>query len=271
MPELPEVETIVGELRDTLVGRTVRAVTVLWPRTVGWPSLGEFQSQIAGRRATDVRRRGKYLVVVLDQGYLLIHLKMSGRLRVVPCTEPVDGYTHTLFDLDNGHQLRFRDVRKFGRVYLVSEPEQITGDLGPEPLSEDFVLEDFRRLLSRRSGRLKSLLLNQSFVAGLGNIYADESLFAAGLHPLRRADTLDVEEQRRLYEAIREVLGRAIAGRGTTLDDQGYVDIQGRSGSFQQEIAVYSRAGQACPRCSTAVERIILGGRSTHFCPQCQR
>jgi formamidopyrimidine-DNA glycosylase len=271
MPELPEVETVAREMRGALAGRTLTAVTVRWPRAIARPSVEEFQAQIVGRKATDVQRRGKYLVVVLDQGYLLIHLKMSGRLRVEPRTEPIDKHTHTLFDLDDGRQLRFRDVRKFGRVYLVTEIGSVTGELGPEPLAEDFCLEDFRLRLARRSGRLKSLLLNQSFVAGLGNIYADESLFAARLHPLRRADSLDEGEQLRLYEAIRQVLRRAIEGRGTTLDDQGYVDLQGQPGSYQQEIAVYSRTGQACPNCSTAVERIVVGGRSTHFCPHCQR
>jgi formamidopyrimidine-DNA glycosylase len=246
-------------------------VTVAWPRTVAVPGQEEFESQIVGRRVESVGRRGKYVVVGLDSGYLLIHLKMSGQLSVVRANEPLDGYTHTLFDLDDGSQLRFRDVRKFGRVYLVERLEQVTAGLGPEPLDDSLTVDDFRRLLARRSGRLKTLLLDQGFLAGLGNIYADESLFAAGLHPLRKADSLSYEEQARLFEAVRTVLGGAVAGRGTTLSDQGYIDARGEPGTFQNQIAVYHRSGEPCLVCGTVIERIIVGARSTHYCPHCQR
>jgi formamidopyrimidine-DNA glycosylase len=217
-----------------------------------------------------VGRRGKYVVIGLDEGFLLIHLKMSGRLQVVPAVEPIDKHTHTLIDLDDGWQLRFHDVRKFGRVYLVDDIAQVTASLGPEPLTDSFLLEDFRELVARRSGRLKSLLLNQQFLAGMGNIYADESLFAAKLHPLRRASSLTPEEQTRLYHAIRRVLGRAIARRGTTLGDGGFVDARGQVGSYQDEVVVYGKGGESCPTCGTPIERIAVGGRSTHFCPKCQ-
>jgi formamidopyrimidine-DNA glycosylase len=210
-------------------------------------------------------------VVVLDEGILLIHLKMSGRLWVVPGDEPVDKHAHTLFHLDSGQELRFHDTRKFGRVYLVAEPGQVTARLGPEPLEERLTLEEFRRLLGRRSGRLKPLLLNQTFLAGLGNIYADEALFVARLHPLRRADSLSPDEQAELFAAIQSVLSRAIEGRGTTLDDRGYVDVDGQAGTYQDQVAVYGRAGASCPVCATPIERIVLGARSTHFCPRCQR
>jgi formamidopyrimidine-DNA glycosylase len=229
-----------------------------------------FRERIARRRVESVGRRGKYVVIALDRGHLLIHLKMSGRLGVAPSGEPLDKHTHTVFDLDDGSQLRFRDVRKFGRVYLVDEAAQVTGGLGPEPLAESFSLEDFRGLLSRRRGRLKSLLLNQAFVAGLGNIYADESLFVARLHPLRKASTLTHGDQERLYEAIRTVLGRALASRGTTLSDGGYRDAGGEPGGYQDLISVYGRTDQPCPDCGTAIERIVVGGRSTHYCPNCQ-
>jgi len=270
MPELPEVETVARGLDACLAGRTIRDVTIRWPRTIAFPSVPEFQKLVAGRRVVSVSRRGKYVVVGLDEGCLLIHLKMSGRLGVVPAAEPLDKHTHTYFDLDDGRQLRFRDVRKFGRIYLVGDPGQVTEELGPEPLAIDFSLEDFRRLLARRSARLKSLLLNQQFLAGLGNIYADESLFVARLHPLRKADSLTPGEQARLYEGIRLVLDRAVAGRGTTLDDSGYVDAEGRPGAYQDQIAVYGRGGEPCFTCQTSIERIIVGGRSTHFCPRCQ-
>jgi formamidopyrimidine-DNA glycosylase len=270
MPELPEVETVARGLSAPLVGQIFASVTVRWPRTIAEPAVEEFKEQIVGRRVLSVGRRGKYVVISLDRGYLLIHLKMSGRLQVVPAGEPLDKHTHTIFDLEGGAQLRFRDVRKFGRVYLVSEMEQVTAKLGPEPLASEFTLHLFRQRLARRSGRLKSLLLNQAFVAGLGNIYADEVLFAAGLHPLRKADTLTGQEQERLYLAIRTVLHRAVTGRGTTLSDGGYTDARGRPGEYQDRIAVYGREGEPCRECGASIERIVVGGRSTHYCPCCQ-
>lgn len=270
MPELPEVETVATGLRASLIGRSITGVQVNWPRTIASLSPDDFAERLAGRCVQRVGRRGKYIVIGLDVGHLLIHLKMSGRLRVIPCDEPADEHVHVTFELDNGMELRFQDARKFGRVYLVDEVSEITAKLGPEPLSNEFTLDLFRHLLERRSGRIKSLLLNQEFLAGLGNIYADETLFAAGLHPLRKADTLTASEQEDLYHAIRKVLGRAVASRGTTLNDGGYTDADGRSGAYQDQIAVYGQTGTSCPRCETPIERIVLGGRSAHFCPRCQ-
>lgn len=270
MPELPEVETVARGLRQVMVGLTFTGVTVCWPRTIARPAVDEFARRIVGRQVRAVGRRGKYVRFTLDEGYLLIHLKMSGRLRTASADDEADKHVHTVFDLDNGQQLWFRDVRKFGRVYLVDHPEEVTGALGPEPLDDAFTLADFQARLSRRSGRLKSLLLNQEFLAGLGNIYADEALFAAGLHPLRRADTLNSEEVERLYEAIQRVLRDAVAGRGTTLDDGGYRDAAGEPGAYQDQIFVYGRGGEACRRCQGVIERIVIGGRSSHFCPSCQ-
>ena len=155
-------------------------------------------------------------------------------------------------------------------MYLVDTPEAVTSELGPEPLADELTLDAFRQLLVHRSGRLKPLLLNQTFLAGLGNIYADEALFVAKLHPLRKADSLTPDEEEALYSAIRLVLARAIANGGTTLTDQGYRDANGQTGSFQNQIAVYGRTGDPCTACMSPIERIVLGGRSTHFCPQCQ-
>jgi formamidopyrimidine-DNA glycosylase len=271
VPELPEVETVARGLREFLVGRIITGVTIRWPRAIAQPAVDEFRECIIGQRVVSVGRRGKYVVVGLAQSTLLIHLKMSGRLGVVPSHEVLDRHTHTTFDLDDGRQLRFRDVRKLGRVHLVDDPAAVTAGLGPEPHADDFLFDDFCRLLERRSGRLKSLLLNQTFLAGLGNIYADESLFAARLHPLRKADTLLTEERARLYQAIRTVLNRAIEGGGTTLDDGGFVDARGQTGAYQPQIAVYGRTGEPCPVCHACIERIVVGGRSTHFCPRCQK
>ena len=270
MPELPEVQTVADSLRAPLIGRAIADATVHWPRTIACPSAEQFAGQVTGRRIRHVSRRGKYLIIELDRGHLLIHLKMSGRLRVVPAQEPPDSHNRVILDLDDGRQLRFTDARKFGRIYLVDDPQEVTAMLGPEPLDDAFALADFRRQLARRTGRLKPLLLNQRFLAGLGNIYADEALFAAQLHPLRRAASLTPAEQARLYEAIRTVLGNAVTGRGTTLSDGGYTDASGQPGAYQNRLAVYGRAGKPCPRCQGPVERLVVAGRSAHYCPSCQ-
>ncbi len=270
MPELPEVQTIADDLRMHLTGRRVMGVKVNWPRTVAGIEASQFATCVVGLGILQVSRRGKYIVIELERGYLLIHLRMSGQLQVVPQEEPVESHVRAVLDLDDGRQLRLRDTRKFGRIYLVADPEEVTAGLGPEPLDDGFSLGDFRDLLSRRTGRLKPLLLNQRFLAGLGNIYADEVLFAAGLNPLRKADSLTRAEQAGLYEAIRAVLENAIAGRGTTLSDGGYSDASGQAGTYQFQLAVYRRTGQPCLRCRNLIERIVLGGRSTHYCPECQ-
>ena len=270
MPELPEVETVARDLREHLVGRTVTGATVHWQRTIARPATGEFEQQVIGRRIRSVSRRAKFVVIELDHGYLLIHLMMSGRLYLVPAGEPPHDHLRVVLDLDNGQEMRFQDTRKFGRFYLVEDPLEVTAGLGPEPLDEDFSVDDFRRQLARRKGRLKSLLLNQRFLAGLGNIYADEALFAAQLHPLRRADSLTGAEQERLYEAIRAVLRGAVQGRGTTLSDGGYADTSGQAGTYQLRLMVYGRGGDVCLRCQTPIERIVVGGRSSHYCPNCQ-
>jgi formamidopyrimidine-DNA glycosylase len=271
MPELPEVETIVRGLQPDLQGRIILAAEVYWHRTVATSTVYTFKQRIAGQRVAAVGRRGKYITLQLSSGdWLLIHLKMTGHLQVMPADTPPDKHVRALFFLDDDLQLVFRDPRKFGRLYLTSEPETIVGDLGPEPLADDFTLEAFAALLRRRRGRLKPLLLNQRFIAGLGNIYADEALFAAGLHPQRTAGTPDDDEIAALYHAIRLVLRQGIENRGTTLSDRSYRDAAGEEGSNQAQLRVYGRTGQPCVRCGTPVRRIVLSGRSAHFCPRCQ-
>jgi formamidopyrimidine-DNA glycosylase len=190
---------------------------------------------------------------------------MSGNLLVEPATEPLDPHVRTIFELDNGHQLRFKDSRKFGRVYLVDNPNVVVGKLGPEPLADDFLPDQFSALFHRRTGRLKPLLLNQEFIAGIGNIYADESCFAAGLDPRRQVDTLSKEELGKLYQAIRQALHNGILYKGASLD------AVYRGGEFQNHFQVYGRTGENCSRCGQPIQRIVLGGRSTHFCLQCQK
>ena len=272
MPELPEVETVVRNLREPLIGRAFTGVSVLWNRTVARPSVDALRQLLPGLRVRAIQRRAKYLVFELGRGpgetatdYLLIHLKMSGRLDVAPHEKPIDKHDRVIFDLDDGRQLRFNDTRKFGRVCLVADPEEVTGHLGPEPLGEGFTLAAFKKSLAGRAGRLKPLLLDQTFVAGLGNIYADEALWLARLHPLRRADSLSAVEVRALYRGIRRALRDGLRSNGASFD-RVYP-----GGRYQHSFRVYDRAGQACRRCQQPIRRIVVGQRGTHFCANCQR
>jgi len=269
MPELPEVETIARGLRGPLMGRQITGVHVGWENLVARPTVEEFKRRLVGQRILGVKRRGKYLVVALSSGQsLIVHLRMTGRLLIKNRGDELDKHDHLIFELDDGKELRFNEVRKLGRVYLVDDEDEILGELGPEPLGDDFTLADFAALLSGRRGMIKPLLLNQRFMAGIGNIYADEALFAARIHPERRTDTLTVEEIERLYRAIRQVLAQGIQNRGTTISD--YLDAEGREGENQEYLEVFRRAGQPCPRCGTPIERTVVGGRGTYFCPKCQ-
>jgi formamidopyrimidine-DNA glycosylase len=271
MPELPEVETIARGLRAPLIGRRFTDVRIEWDNMVAAPAVEEFRARLVGQQIQDIGRRGKYLVFTLSGGdYLIIHLKMSGRLRVEPAETKVHKYDRIVFSLSDGQELRFNNMRKWGRVYLVGDAETVLGRLGPEPLDEDFTPRLLTALLARRSGVLKPLLLNQEFVAGLGNIYADEALFWAGLHPRRRANTLTDEDIARLHHAICQVLRRAIEEQGTTFDGV-YRQTDGEPGRYQDHLRVFRRNGGPCPRCGETIQRIVVGGRGTHFCPCCQK
>lgn len=264
MPELPEVETTVRGLRGPLVGRTFTGVTVLWPKTINTP-ISDLKKRLPGQRIEAITRRGKYLQFHLSGGdTLFIHLKMSGDLLVEPTDETPHKHVRAIFDLDNNHQLRFKDMRKFGRIYLVDDPDIVVGKLGPEPLADDFTSEDFKALFRGRKGLLKPLLLNQEFMVGVGNIYANEGCFVAKIDPRRRADTLSPEELERLYYAIRQVLEAGITHKGASLDEV-Y-----RGGEYQDHFQVHGRAEEPCYNCGTEVQRVVLGGRSTYFCPHCQ-
>ncbi|MBN1888268.1 MAG: bifunctional DNA-formamidopyrimidine glycosylase/DNA-(apurinic or apyrimidinic site) lyase [Thermoflexales bacterium] len=283
MPELPEVETIVRKLNaglpveagypayPPLPGRTITSAQADWPRQI-YPSIQALEQRLPGCRIETITRRGKYLVFELKPdrsrpvrfAYLLIHLKMSGRLDVLPADWPPDKHDHVIWGLDNNHKMRFNDTRKFGRVYLVDDPAEITGHLGPEPLDSSLTLAVWRELFEGRAGALKPLLLDQSFVAGVGNIYADEALWRAGLHPRRRASSLASDEVAKLRRAIRAALREGLRRGGATID---WVYPEGR---YQDQFRVYGRAGQACRRCGAAIERIVVCQRSTYFCPRCQ-
>jgi formamidopyrimidine-DNA glycosylase len=281
MPELPEVETVARDLRPLIVGATIIGARCSWARTLRTHTPEAFAEAVAGRQIEAVGRRAKLVVVDLSgDAALTIHLKMTGQLFVVPADSPVDPYVRLVLELADGRDIRFRDIRKFGKVGLYGR-DPVTGELvaevggaavfaafGPEPLDPAFTLRDFRRRLRRRSGRLKPLLLDQSFVAGIGNIYADEALWTARLHPLRTAGTLHPADERRLYEALRTILAEAIERRGSSIDD--YTAPDG-DGSMQERLQVYQRTGEPCPRCGQPIKRIVIGARSTHFCSWCQR
>jgi len=272
VPELPEVETLARDLRRLLCNAEITRVQAHWARTVAMPCAAELTKRLPGHKILEVRRRGKFLILSLSgPSYLMIHLRMSGQLRVEPGTCEPDPYARLILHLADGRQLVFSDTRKFGRVYWTTDPDLVLGSLGPEPLAQDFALDDFAKLLSSRRGMIKPLLLNQGFLAGLGNIYTDEALFLAGLHPRRKANTLSHAEVERLYRAIRQVLSQAIAGRGTTLADERYLDAEGSPGSYGEHLHVYRRAGEPCTRCGVPLERIVVAGRGTHICPTCQK
>jgi formamidopyrimidine-DNA glycosylase len=277
MPELPEVETVAVGLRSQLLHTVFVDVQVLWERTVDRPDVPAFCAGLTKASVVDVTRRGKFITMELDTGKTLFtHLRMTGRLLIHPAkaaNQPTlqdDPYVRVRFDLDDGRLLVFSDTRKFGRMYLVDSPLDIVGSLGPEPLSSGFTPERLEEMLARRRGRVKPLLLNQHFIAGLGNIYSDEALWRAQVHPLRTADTLTPDEVARLHEGIVSVLTEAIEGGGSSLRDKQYRQPDGGPGAYQDLLAVYGRAGQNCPRCGAVVERIVLGQRGTHLCPACQ-
>ncbi len=269
MPELPEVETTVRALRPLINGQIFTEMRNYWPRHIAVPSFDEFQARLHGQQVESVERRGKYLLFNLDSGdTLLIHLKMTGHLAIVPQETPPDKYAHTVFGLANGQEMRFRDTRKFGRVYLVADAEEITSKLGPEPLSDAYTAAVMKERMHGRRRAIKPLLLDQHFVAGVGNIYADESLFYAKIYPERRCNTLTDSEIERLHTAVRRVLQEGIDREGTTIST--YRQPDGRRGDMQNALAVFRRTGESCYDCGTKIERIVLGGRSTHFCPTCQ-
>jgi len=270
MPELPEVETIARSLRDpppgqpSILGRTIESVTLRWPRHVAAPSPEAFTQGLRGRPLQAVGRRGKFLLLQLEDRWLLLHLRMSGDLRVLPCAAPLEKHDLTIFHLSGGVDLRFHDTRRFGRLWLVRDPVQILGTLGPEPLEESFTPEDLEPRLRAHRRRLKPLLLDQTFLAGLGNIYTDEALHRAGLHPLRRSDTLRSDEVHALWRGIRAALRSGLRHNGAS------IDWVYRGGEFQNHFRVYGRTGEPCLVCGAPVRRIRVAQRSTHFCPHCQ-
>lgn len=275
MPELPEVETYVCDLAPLLRGRRVEGAQVRWPRTIAAPEPEAFVQRIARQRFVEFGRRGKYLLLGMDSGdTLIVHLRMTGHLLVQPGPIEPDAHTHVVLELDDGRQLHFQDTRKFGRLWLTADPAPVLARLGPEPLEAAFLPEVLAQKVAGRKAPIKNLLLDQTVVAGVGNIYADEALHQAGIHPARAGGGLTAEELEKLHAAIQAVLGAALANGGSSLGAssvQNYVRPTGEPGAFQTAHRVYKRAGQPCLRCGTPIERIVIAQRSAHFCPHCQQ
>ncbi|TDA68891.1 MAG: bifunctional DNA-formamidopyrimidine glycosylase/DNA-(apurinic or apyrimidinic site) lyase [Clostridia bacterium] len=280
MPELPEVETIRRGLEATLPGTEITGLTLFRPEVVAFPDPEEFSGFFPGKVWGRAGRRGKYLLLEVADRVLVVSLRMTGQLVLLPGPAeaspgvPADlpPHTHVLWHLSDGTRLRFTDQRRFGRLYLVG-PERLeeltpAGKLGPEPLAPEFTPARLAEILARHRRPVKALLLDQSLVAGIGNIYADEILFAAGISPLRPAAEVEPEAAARLHQAAREILTAAIASRGTTV--RNYQDGHGQAGGFQERLAVYGRAGEPCRRCGQPVAYLRLGGRGTCYCPRCQ-
>lgn len=271
MPELPEVETVAQSLIDGqglgagILGRRVVDAQVAWPRTIQKPSPEEFVHRIQGQIVEGVGRRAKFIRIDLSEDTLLVHLRMSGDLLLGRQREPLGKYSRARIYFEGGLQLSFDDARKFGRLWLLADPQEVFAGLGPEPLDDSLKPAAFHAMLTRRNRQLKPLLLDQSFIAGLGNIYVDEALHAARLHPLASSSSLSKEQSAVLLKGIRKVLRDSIKANGAS------IDWAYRGGEFQNEFRVYQKTGEPCPRCGTPIERIVVGQRGTHICPQCQK
>ena len=273
MPELPEVETIARTLRPQLIGRRIIEADVRWARTVAMPSARKFKEQIAGQRIVDVSRRAKFLYIRLStprepQGKaynLLIHLRMSGDLVIKQGKIKPEKHDRLILTLTGNRSLVFNDTRKFGRVWLTKDIEKVLGRLGPEPLSDDFTPNWLYNSLRSRHRQLKPLLLDQTFLAGLGNIYTDEALHMAKLHPRALSDSITAGQAKKLHQAIQAILQEGIRRNGAS------IDWVYRGGDFQNHFRVYGRDGEPCPVCGAVIEKIIVGQRGTHICPNCQK
>lgn len=266
MPELPEVETIKNELMPHIIGRQVTDATLFWERIVRKSSVADFLSHLIGQRITGLSRRGKYLFFSLNGGEVLVmHMKMTGSLLIDPID---DRFTRAILHLDNGTRLHFWDPRKFGAMWLVEDKNTVASKLGPEPLEAGFNTEVLAQRLLNRKAPIKAILLDQNFIAGIGNMYADEALFAARIHPLRVGGSLSRDEIERLYNAIKQVLTSAIGNKGASV--RNYIRPDGKSGTAHFEFKVAHGVGKNCPNCGTPIKRIKVRNRGTYFCPRCQ-
>ncbi|MDY3706110.1 DNA-formamidopyrimidine glycosylase [Vagococcus lutrae] len=272
MPELPEVEAVRTGLEQLVVNKTIESVSVMWPKIIETTDIEKFKLALIGESIEAILRRGKFLIIRLTHFDLISHLRMEGKYEFHQADDPLMKHTHVVFHFNDGTELRYLDVRKFGRMALIDkhQAEEYRGikKLGPEPVLPDFNLTVFEEQLGRRVKAIKPLLLDQHIVTGLGNIYVDEALYQARIHPEQPANTLTKDEIEVLHGAIIEVLARAVAAGGTTI--RTYKNALGESGKFQVALKVYGQTGQACDRCQTPIKKIKVAQRGTHFCPKCQ-
>ncbi len=275
MPELPEVETVVKDLKKLdLMGVAITEAKVFWPRIIECPSVKAFCKQVQGLHIKSIHRRAKYIVMTLSNGNSLItHLRMTGRLYFKKSNEARQKHEHVIITLKNGQSLRYYDPRKFGRLSLLEDAQTKLGKLGPEPLSKDFELTRFKKSLLTKSRQIKPLLLDQTFVAGIGNIYADEALWLAKIHPESKSNALTPSNIKNLHTSIIEVLEKGIRNCGTSLgkSSTNYYSASGQQGSNQEDLYVFRRTGLSCIRCKQVIKRIIVAQRSSHICPRCQK
>ena len=274
VPELPEVETVRKGLEQLVLGATIKSVDVYWDRIIsGSIESSEFKQLLLGETIKEFDRRGKYIIFRFEHWALVSHLRMEGKYEVEESAAPLKKHTHVVFHLTDGRDLRYLDVRKFGRMTLVPLGKEfsMTGIklLGPEPTEETFDEKTFYKTLQTKKRAVKPLLLDQTVVAGLGNIYVDEALFEANIHPMRTANSLTKNEVSQLHKAIIQVLGDAVIAGGTTI--RSYQNALGEAGTFQVKLSVYGKKGMPCVRCNTPIEKIKVAQRGTHFCPNCQR
>ncbi len=269
MPELPEVETIKNELSPYIIGRCITDVSLLWEGIARQPSAEEFRARLSGQKITGINRRGKYLIISLNSGdFLIVHLKMTGSLLVGKNSSEPPKYTRAIIHLDRGTDIFFRDPRKFGVMRLVQDPNTVIGKLGPEPLEANFTPQLLAKLLAKRTAPIKALLCDQDLIAGIGSMYADEALFAAGIHPLRSGGSLSQEEVECLHSTIQRVLRAAIGNKGASV--QNYFRPDGTIGIAHFEFKVAHRGGQPCFNCGTPIQRLPIRNRGSYFCPKCQ-
>jgi len=269
LPELPEVETISRALRNggrdapSIVGWKIISAQLRWPKTLAGPSWIEFQNKIIDQQVLDIHRRGKFIVIHLDNHFLVVHLRMSGDLRVEADEQEIQKHDHLIIWFENGMHLAFNDPRKFGRVWLLDDVEPLFSQLGPEPFEIESA-EYFHQMLTKHNRQIKPLLMDQHFISGMGNIYTDEALHKANLHPLINSSAISSEQAKNLLNAIKEVLNLGIVRNGAS------IDWFYRGGSFQNEFQVYGRNGLPCLNCGTLINKIVVGQRGTHYCPTCQ-
>ncbi|WP_106766375.1 DNA-formamidopyrimidine glycosylase [Paenibacillus faecalis] len=273
MPELPEVETIKNTLNQLICGKHIERVTVKLPRIIQRPDDSEaFAFLLQGRTIERVERRGKFLRIKLDGLVIVSHLRMEGRYGLYSAEDPVEKHTHVIFHFDDGTELRYKDVRQFGTMHLFPSGEEFNhpplSKLGIEPLDDAFTFEIFKEIISSKKTKIKTVLLNQSYIVGIGNIYVDEALFRSGIHPERNANTLSEAELKTVHKAIIDTLTESVEAGGSSI--KSYVNGQGEMGMFQHSLRIYGRKDEPCNNCGTPVMKTVVGGRGTHFCLKCQ-